>query len=74
MNIQAEKIELIKLLVETNSPAIIESIKKIFKKEQTTDFWDELSTEQQEEILQGTIEVQEGKVTDYETFIAKHRE
>lgn len=74
MNIQAEKIELIRLLVETNSPAIIDSIKKIFKKEQTIDFWEELTAEQQQEILQGTIEVEEGKVTDYETFSAKHRE
>ena len=73
MNIQAEKIELIKLLAETNSPKIIESIKKIFKKEHSTDFWDELSSEQQEEILQGTSEIDQGKVTDYETFIAKQK-
>ncbi|MGO3182219.1 MAG: hypothetical protein ACTIJ9_05245 [Aequorivita sp.] len=73
MNIQAEKIELIRLLAETNSPKIIESIKKIFKKEQALDFWDELSLEQQEEILQGSSEIEQGKATDYETFIAKHR-
>lgn len=73
MNIQAEKIELIKLLTETDSPKIIESIKKIFKKEQAVDFWDELSSEQQEEILQGTAEIEQDKVIDYEAFIAKHR-
>ena len=73
MNIQAEKIELIKLLADTNSPKIIESIKKIFRKEQAADFWDELSVAQQEEILQGTSEIEQDKVTDYETFITNHR-
>ena len=33
MNIQAEKIALAKMLLETDNPKIIESIKEIFKKE-----------------------------------------
>tara|TARA_E500000318_G_C3371022_1_gene138483 strand:+ start:261 stop:404 length:144 start_codon:yes stop_codon:yes gene_type:complete len=32
MNIQAEKIALARMLLETDNPKIIESIKKIFKK------------------------------------------
>lgn len=43
MNIQAEKIELVKMLLDTENPEIIESIKNIFKKENSSDFWDELS-------------------------------
>ena len=43
MNIQAEKIELVKMLLDTENPKIIESIKKIFKKAKTADFWDDLS-------------------------------
>lgn len=43
MNIQAEKIELVKLLLDTENPKIIESIKNIFKREKTDDFWDDLS-------------------------------
>ena len=35
MNIQAEKIELVKMLLETENPMIIESIKKIFKRAKT---------------------------------------
>ena len=42
MNIQAEKIQLAKMLLDTENPKIIESIKKIFKKEKKMDFWDEL--------------------------------
>ena len=73
MNLQAEKIELIKLLLNTDNPKIIQSIKDVFKRTKPTDFWNKLSFEQQEEIKQGSKEILEGKTTDYETFIEKHR-
>lgn len=74
MNIQAEKIELAKLLLATNDPKIIQSIKQIFKKEKTIDFWDELTPDQQKEIQEASLEIEQGKITDYETFMTKHRE
>jgi len=43
MNLQADKIELAKMLLATNDPEIIQSIKQIFKKEGSTDFWDKLN-------------------------------
>ena len=73
MNIQAEKIELAKMLLNTNNPKIIQSIKQIFKKEKSIDFWDELTTEQQAEINQGISDIENGKVVDYDSFMAKHR-
>ncbi|AEM72151.1 hypothetical protein Murru_3130 [Allomuricauda ruestringensis DSM 13258] len=73
MNIQAEKIELAKMLLNTNDPKIIQSIKQIFKKESSTDFWDELTTEQQAEINQGISEIENGDVVDFDSFMAKHR-
>ena len=73
MNIQAEKIALAKMLLETDNPKIIESIKEIFKKEQSPDFWDSLSVEQREEIEKASLEIKNGEVTDYDTFMQKHR-
>ena len=73
MNIQAEKIELVKMLLDTENPKIIESIKKIFKKAKTTDFWDDLSIEQRKEIETASREIEKGEVTDYESFMKKHR-
>lgn len=73
MNIQAEKIELVKMLLDTENPKIIESIKKIFKKENTSDFWDDLSIEQHKEIEKASLEIKNGEVTDYDTFMQKHR-
>ncbi|MGO1752323.1 MAG: hypothetical protein ACTHYV_07500 [Psychroflexus sp.] len=73
MNIQTEKIHLAKLLLETENPKIIESIKKIFKKDKTADFWDDLPVEQKEEIDKASLEIKNGEVTDYESFMEKHR-
>ena len=73
MNIQAEKIQLAKMLLDTQNPKIIESIKNIFKREKTVDFWTELSLEQKIEIEKASIEIENGEVTDYESFMQKHR-
>ncbi|NKI28216.1 hypothetical protein HCG49_16810 [Arenibacter sp. 6A1] len=73
MNIQAEKIELAKLLLNTNNPKIIQSIKQIFKKEKTADFWDELSSDQKNEIKTAKKQIKEGKTSDYDSFMSKHR-
>ncbi|NJY62856.1 hypothetical protein HC174_08815 [Salinimicrobium sp. CDJ15-81-2] len=73
MNIQAEKIELAKLLLNTNHPEIIQSIKQIFKKEKTADFWDELTSDQKKEIKTAKKQIMEGKSSDYDSFMSKHR-
>ncbi len=65
MNIQAEKIELAKLLLDTNNPKIIQSIKQIFKKEKTSD--------QKKEVKKAKKEIKEGKSSDFESFISKHK-
>jgi hypothetical protein len=72
MNIQTEKIHLAKLLLETENPKIIESIKNIFRKDKTADFWDNLSLEQKEEIDTASLEIKNEEVTDYDSFMEKH--
>ncbi len=37
------------------------------------DFWDDLSIEQRNEIEKASIEIDNGEITDYETFMQKHR-
>ena len=63
MNIQAEKLELIKMLLETDDKTIIEAIKNIFKS-QKKDVWKDLSPEQQEEIDLGILEANRGDQVD----------
>ena len=73
MNIQAEKLELMRLILETDNPGILASIKKIFKTKSQTDFWETLPQDQKDDILQGIQEIEKGEVSDYEAFIKNHR-
>jgi len=73
MNIQAEKIEIIKMVLETDNPGILETIKSIFRKETSKDFWLQLSQSDREEILKGLEEIESGEVVDYEELMKKHR-
>lgn len=49
MDIESEKLEIIKLLLETNDKNVIEAIKNVFEL-QNRGVWAELSPEQQEKI------------------------
>jgi hypothetical protein len=73
MNIQTEKLQLMKLILETENPKILESIKNLFSKERKVDFWNSLTNEQKREIELGTAEIENGETVDYETSIRKHR-
>jgi Mg/Co/Ni transporter MgtE len=72
MNIQADKLEIVKMILETDNPSILESIKKLFKTTKA-DFWDTLPQDQKEDILKGIGEIEKGDVVDYEDFMKKHR-
>jgi len=73
MNIQAEKIEIMKMILDTDNPSILESVKNIFKKNTTADFWETLSQEQKEDIMQGIKDIENGDIVDYEDFIKQYR-
>lgn len=74
MNIQAEKLELVRMILDTDNPSILSSIKRIFSSTQKFDFWDSLTPSQQNEILKGIEEIETGETVVYEEFIKKHRE
>lgn len=68
MDIQLEKLELIKKLAETNDFAVVESIKKIFQKEKK-DWWNELTDEQKADIEQGERDIENGDYVEFLSFI-----
>lgn len=73
MNIQSEKIEIIKLILDTDNPSILESIKGLFNHNKTLDFWETLQQDQKDGILQGINDIENGEIVDYEDFMKKHR-
>lgn len=73
MNIQAEKLNIMKMILETENPEILLSIKQLFAKQKKSDFWNTLSKDQQEEIELGIDEIEKGDTIDYESLMSKHR-
>jgi len=62
-----------KMILETNNPEIIKSVKNIFRKSKETDFWETISQDQKDDILHGIEEIRNGEVVAYEDFMKKHR-
>ena len=73
MNIQADKLDLMKMILETENPEILELAKKLFAKGRKADFWNALSKEQKQEIEAGIIEISNGETVDYDSVMRKHR-
>jgi len=73
MDIQAEKLELVRLILDTDNPGILASVKRIFSNSPKADFWDGLSQYQKDEIREGIEEIEQGETVDFEEFIKKHR-
>lgn len=72
MDIQLEKIELMKKLLETNDESVIESIKNIFSTSKK-DWWEELTEEQKFEIEEGEKQIEQGEFVLYEDIMKKYR-
>jgi len=73
MNIQAEKLELVKMILDTDNPGILDLIKKILKRASSKDFWDDLPQSQREEIIKGIEEIDNGDIVGYDDFIKKYK-
>ena len=68
MDIQVEKLVLIKMLTETENPSIIKAIKRVFQSEKK-DWWDELSDEQKEAIEEGERQIENGEFVTFEEMM-----
>lgn len=73
MNIQAEKLELVRMILDTDNPRILSLVRRIFASAKSVDFWDSLSQLEKEEIFKGIDEIENCETVNYEDFIKKHR-
>lgn len=62
MNLQAKKLELVQLILNTEKPAVLEKFEAVFKKEKGADWWDETSDAEKEAIERGIAEADSGKL------------
>ncbi|MDB5156317.1 MAG: hypothetical protein JWR50_1024 [Mucilaginibacter sp.] len=64
MDLQSEKIELVKLLLETESREVINEIKAVFKR-QGNDFYNDLPKHVKDSIEAGLKDIEEGNVYEH---------
>ena len=68
MDIRLEKLELMKMLMETENPSVLKAIRKIFQKEEK-DWWDDLTEEQKEFLEESLKQADNGEVHDFNAFL-----
>lgn len=73
MDIQAQKISLAKMILETDNPTILESVRNAFVIAKNQDFWETLSDSQKYEIDRGLADIASDATVSYESVIKKHR-
>ena len=69
MDIQAEKLSLIKWLTDIEEPKVLQKL-IAFKNDQQTDWWDLIDDEERAEIQEGLAEADRGEGIPYQDFIA----
>ncbi|HEY8999864.1 MAG TPA: hypothetical protein VIM89_00830 [Mucilaginibacter sp.] len=72
MDIQAEKLELIRWLADINEPSIIKRFIAL-KKKQQSDWWDHISMDEKTEIEEGLAQADSGEVIPHEEVMAKYQ-
>lgn len=70
MNIQATKLEILKIILENEDYDFIQRLSAFVKKEKK-DVWSELTLSEQKEIKKGIEDLDNGKRVSYETFLSK---
>ena len=64
MNLQAKKLELVRLIINTEKPSVLKKVEDVFKTE--PDWWDEISDEERKAIEQGLAEADRGELIPHE--------
>jgi predicted transcriptional regulator len=66
MNLQAKKLEIVQLILNTQKPAILKKVEDVLKKEKVTDWYDEISEAERQSIEKGLAEADRGELIPHE--------
>jgi len=71
MDIQLEKLNLIKWLTDVQEPSVIERFIAL-KNDQQADWWDQISDDEKAEIVEGLEQADNGEAVPHEIVMAKY--
>lgn len=66
MNLQAKKLELVQLILNTDRPGLLEKVSQLLRQEVEPDWWNDLPESVQESIEEGSREADRGETTPHE--------
>jgi len=69
MNLQAKKLEIVQLIINTDKPALLKVIEDILKGGQHADWWDEIGEDEKRAIEQGLAEADRGELIPHENVM-----
>ena len=70
MNIEATKLELLHLILQTQKESVLMKLKSVFEEEQV-DWWKDMSEEEQEEVKRGLSQADKGEQIPHETVMKR---
>ena len=70
MNIQAQKIELVKMILEIEDKTILKNVAELVKASQT-DWWDKISDAEKASIEEGLAQADRGEMIPHEKVMKK---
>jgi predicted transcriptional regulator len=73
MNLQARKLELVQMILNTDRPNLLEKVSQILKQEKEADWCDELPLSVQQAIEVGIKEADRGEITPHEEVMKEVR-
>ena len=69
MNLQAKKLELVQLIINTKKPLTLRKVEDVLKGENESDWWDEISDAERQSIEKGLAEADRGELIPHETVM-----
>jgi hypothetical protein len=66
MNLQAKKLELVQLILNTRKPLTLKKVEEVLKKDREEDWWDGISDAERKSIEQGLAEADRGELIPHE--------
>ena len=66
MNLQAKKLEIVQLILNTEKPSVLKKVEDVLKKEEPSDWWDEISEAERQAIEESLAEADRGEVIPHE--------
>lgn len=73
MNLQAKKLELVQMILNTEKPSVLSKIEAVFKKEMEADWWDELGDDVKAALDESLAQADRGELIPHEEVMKEVR-